>query len=896
MAETLLQTKLYIPPMRPNLVPRPRLAERLNQGLLNGNQLSLVAAPAGYGKTMLVGSWLRQSNRLCAWLSLDEDDNDPVRFWRYVLAALLASGAEQEGDGLATLPPPQPTSLTHFVATLINWLAALSRPIILVLDDYHVIHNRAIHDGVSFLIDHQPDQLHLVITTRADPPLPLARLRGRGVLAEIRVGDLRFSTEETGTFLNEIMALELPAVDVEALATRTEGWAVGLVLAARSMQGQEDSRAFVRAFSGSHRYILEYLVEEVLSRQSTAIREFLVQTSVLSRLCGPLCDALTGGANGRQILDQLQRDNLFILPLDDEGTWFRFHHLFTDLLGNLSRRELLPDQIGQLHRRASQWHEQNGTLDDAIRHALLSGDADLAATLIERTARVAIAQGRLVTLLGWLAQLPPGQLLARPQLRVHQAWALHLSGDHEAAQSVLGDTRVRLQSRPAGDENLRLQGQIAAMLVGVATMREDDDTVLQEAQQALTHLPEDDLVSRARVYIALGTAQAYGDDLDLAGATWEQARDLALAAENPFLAAAAVELLAGTKIYHQGRLREGARLLQRIIELGTGKDDRPLPFTAVAHVLLAEVHMEWNDLQAAARYLDKGIELARQGGVVHGLTHTYCAKARLHQALGDQQGALEALAIAGQVLADYTLKHMIVHQIACQVRFRIWSGDVVGAWHWATADAAVVGRELDEPLPAYLAEVRQVALAQVYLARDEPTEALAILDAWLPGAVAGGRKARVAEIHLYRALAMRRVGDLSGAFDALEQCLLAVEAEGYVRLFIESGQSVLPLLRQAASRGIFTVYVARLMAAFDLTAGSGSPDADRLREPLVDALSEREDQVLRLIDEGLSNRQIAERLVVSLNTVKKHSSSIYSKLGAHSRTQAVARARELGLL
>ncbi|MFN2224291.1 MAG: LuxR C-terminal-related transcriptional regulator [Candidatus Promineifilaceae bacterium] len=896
MAETLLQTKLYAPPTRPNLVPRPRLVERLNRGLLDGCQLSLIAGPAGYGKTMLAGSWLRQSDRSCAWLSLDDDDNDPVRFWTYVLAALQGSGVEQEGGGLAAVQPPQPSSLTAFVAALINQLAALSRPVILVLDDYHVIYNRAIHEGLSFFIDHQPGQCHLAIMTRADPPLPLARLRGRGWLAEIRVGDLRFSPEETRVFLNEIMALELPAVDVAALAARTEGWAVGLVLAAQSMQSQADKQAFVRAFSGSHRYILEYLVEEVISHQPVAIRQFLLQTSVLSRLCGPLCDALTGGADGRQILRQLQRDNLFIVPLDDEGIWFRFHHLFTDLMGNLSRRELSPGQLGQLHRRASQWYEQDGGLDDAVRHALLSGDPGLAVDLIDRAAHAAIAQGRLVTFLGWLAELPEEQLLARPRLRVHQAWALHLSGDHEAAQLVLDDTRARLRSAPAGAETMLLRGQIAAMLVGIATIHEDGHTVIREAREALAHLPQDDLISRARVYIALGMAQAYGDDLDLAGATWQQARDLALAAGNPFLAAAAVELLAGVEIYHQGRLREGVRLLQQIVEWGTREDGRPLPFTSVAHVLLAEVHLEWNELETAAHYLEKGIDLARQGGVVHGLTYTYCAQARLRQALGDRQGALEALVSAGQALVNPSFWHMIVHQIAGQVRFRLWSGDVAGAWRWATADAAVVGRELAGLLPAYLAEVRQVALAQVHLAREEPAEALAILDTLLPAAAAARRQARVAEIHLGRALAMRQAGDFSGALNAFEQCLLLTEAEGYVRLYLEAGQPVLPLLRQAASRGIFTVYVARLLAAFESAAGPGSPDVQRQGELLVDPLSEREEQVLRLIDQGLTNREIADRLVVSLNTVKKHSGNIYGKLGVHSRTQAVARAREIGLL
>ncbi len=845
---------------------------------------------------MLAVSWLRQSDRSCAWLSLDEGDNDPIRFWNYVMTALQSAGVDQNGHGLAMIQSPRPASLTDFVTNLINQLVAMPRPVILVLDDYHVIHNPVIHEGLGFLIDNQPDQFHLAIATRADPSLPLARLRGQRALAEIRVEDLRFSVDEIKLFLNEIMALELSAADVEALADRTEGWAVGLVLAAQSMQRHDDRQTFIETFSGSNRYILEYLIEEVLSRQSLAIRRFLLRASILDTLCGPLCDALMDQNNSQQILRQLQRENLFIIPLDDEGRWFRFHHLFIDLLGNIRRQEFSPEEIDGLNRQASQWYEQQGFIEEAVQHALRSEDVESAAALIERSAPTAIAQGQLMTLLSWLDKLPPAQLLARPRLRIHQAWALHLSGMHDAADSVLQDTRARLQATPATDEVLALQGQIAAMLVGIATMREDRDTVLREAREALASLPGGDLISRARVCIALGTAQAYSDDLERAGDTWEQARDLALAADNPFLAAAAVELLAGTRIYHQGRLREGVRLLQQVVEWGTAEDGALFPFTAVAHVLLAEVYLEWNELETAALYLEKGIDLARQGGAIHGLTHTYCAKARLAQAMGDKEGALEALAIAGKALEGPSLWHMIVHQIACQVRFRLWSGDLAGAWRWATADPSIVGRELDRRLPAYLAEVQQIALAKVHLARDEAIEALAVLDGLLPGALANGRRARVAEIYLYRALTLQRMGDSSGALETFEQCLSVTEPEEYVRLYVEAGEPVLTLLRQAASRALFTVYVARLLAALGTTIGRGSVDRRGQQEQLIDPLSEREEQVLRLIDEGLTNREIAALLVVSLNTVKKHTGSIYSKLGVHSRTQAVARARQIGLL
>jgi LuxR family maltose regulon positive regulatory protein len=778
---------------------------------------------------------------------------------------------------------------------LINQLAASPRPIILAFDDYHVIQTPAIHEGIGYLLDHQPPQLHLVLVTRADPPLSLARLRGQRDLTEIRVGDLRFSAQETGVFLNEIMALDLPEEDIDILATRTEGWAVGLVLAAQSMSGRDDKQRFIKAFSGSHHYILEYLIEEVLSRQSPDTQEFLLRTSVLERLCGPLCDAMMDGDNSQQILRQLQRENLFVIPLDEDGRWFRYHHLFTDLLGNLRRNQIQAQEIGELNRRASLWYEQNEFFDEAVQHALLSDDVELAAAIIERSAWAAIAQGRVVTFLGWAAGLPDAQLQARPRLRIQQAWALHLNGDHKAAETILLDTRTRLHSAPPSGDLVALQGQIAAMLVVIAAMQEDSATVIREAGDALTCLPEDDLNSRARVYVALGTAQAYDDDLESAVATWERARELALATGNPFLAAAAVELLAGIRIYHQGRLREGARLLRHIIELGTTADGKPLPFTTVAHILLAEVHLEWNDLQAAAHFLEVGIDLAQRSGVAHGLTHTYCTEARLCQAVGDQQGASTALAAAAQLLQGRPLLHMVVHQITCQVRFRLWSGDVAGASRWATADMAIVGRDLAVHMPAYLAEIQRIAQAQVCLAQDDPLAAQATLDALLPGAVAGNRPVRVAEIQLYRALALRQIGDLSGAMDAFEECLSITEAEGHIRLYIEVGQPIVPLLHQAASRAIFTVYVAKLLAAFGPASGPGSA-GDQQQEKLIDPLSQREQQVLNLLNAGHTNREIADLLVVSLNTVKKHTGNIYSKLGVHSRTQAVARARQLGLL
>ncbi len=617
MTLALLTTKFHIPSPRPELVPRPDLVERLESGLRR--KLTLISAPAGFGKTTLLSECAAQCGQPVAWLSLDEEDNDAIRFWTYLIAALQTVQADLGQEALQVLQAPQPPPVQSVLTPLLNDLAALSHALVLILDDYHVISNRAIHDGLVFLLDHQPQQLHLVTSTRADPPLPISRLRVRGQLTEIRADDLRFTANEAAAFLNEVMGLDLTLKDVQALETRTEGWIAGLQLAALSMQGRKDKQAFVAAFTGSHHYVLEYLTEEVVYRQPKAVQQFLLQTSILERLSGSLCDCVTEG-DSATMLERLRRDNLFVVQGDDEHHWYRYHHLFADLLNNLQRKKSSPEHIAELHRRASKWYEQNRTPRDAIKHSLQAQDFERAATLIEQEIKSTLSRGSVTTLVRWAEALPEEIVRTQPRLRMYQGWAMFLNAQGLLAQETLQDAKEIVQAlRPSGEKDA-LRGELAAMLATIAAVRQEMPQAIEEAREALTYLPEDDLTSRARANRALGVAYGSIGDTNKAIQKYSQAKALALAAENHFLAAEIISQLASAHV-HQGRLRRAAQSYQEIIELVDPVSQ--FPPAGMGYIGLADILLEWNDLDAVEDYVDLGITLCQRGGIGYSLHTAY---------------------------------------------------------------------------------------------------------------------------------------------------------------------------------------------------------------------------------------------------------------------------------
>jgi LuxR family maltose regulon positive regulatory protein len=889
----LLTTKLYIPPPRPDLVPRPRLIERLDNGLRLGHRLTLISASAGSGKTTLLSEWAvvgaqRAAPQQFCWLSLDEDDNDPARFWAYVVAALQTIHPQLGQSVLPMLQGPQPPPVRSILTPLLNEVAALPESVVLVLDDYHLVTEGAIHDGVAFFLDHLPQQMHLGLATRADPPLPIARLRARGQLTELRADDLRFTAEEAVAFLNGVMGLGLQPEDVAALEARAEGWISGLHLAALSLHGREDAHAFVQTFTGGHQYILDYLIEEVLSRQAQPVQRFLLQTSILDRLCASLCDALTGRHDGAGVLERLQRDNLFIIPLDDEGCWYRYHHLFGDLLRKRLEQTppFIPLQAGghlhpsppqaggteggiieELHRRASQWHAENGLLEQAVKHAREAGDFERIAEIAERAAGESLIDARLTALLRWVDALPQDVLRAHPRLQIYRAWALYMNGHLEAAQQALGDCRQALEALPPSPENDTLSRTLTRLL---------------------------DIIGM----IAQGFMYGVDNKIEEAIRVCSQARDLALEDGHVFLAAQATEGLALAQ-YYQGRLRASAQSCQQVIDLAA-QGAAQAPLAAAGYVELAGIHIEWNDLEKAADLLNEALALCREWGIVQTLNEAYTAQSHLLQIKGDTKGAWDVLKKAREFSSMEGDQSLVNFRLATQqARLNLQAGESSKAERWAegTLAAFVSG----EQLPAAFVVTLQTTLARAYLAQGEAEEALAALEPLLAPAEATGAFLHVIEVCALKALALYALGDTAAALVALERSLALAKPEGFTRVYLNEGAPVAALLREAAARGIQAEYADKLLAAFEVQEygrmGVNSPTLPHPHtQPLPALLTSRELDVLHLISQGFSNKDIAEKLVIALNTVKRHISSIYSKLDVKSRTQAVARARELGLL
>ena len=908
MSTPLLETKLFLPRPRRGLVPRTRLRDRLHQGL--AARLTLVSAPAGFGKTTLLVDWMADlsasvdGETSTAWLSLDAGDNDPATFWTYVITALRTVAPDVGGSALDLLREPQPPPMPVVLTTLLNDLGAARSDVVLLLDDYHVIDSPDVHSGMEFLLDHLPPALHLVLASRADPALPLARLRARGDLVEIRATDLRFTPDEAAAYLNGAMGLRLTPDDVIALEGRTEGWIAALQLAALSMAGRDDVASFIAGFAGDDRYVVDYLVEEVLQRQPEEVQSFLVQTCVLDRMTGSLCDALTGQDGGREVLEALDRDNLFVVPLDGRRQWYRYHHLFADVL----RARLLdeqPDRVGHLHRAASDWYERNGDRSAAIRHAMAGRDFPGAADLMEREMPVLRRDRREATMRDWLESLPAEVLRVRPVLCNSLAGARMSTGTFEGVEELLAEAEHWLDVSAGAsasademvvvdrDEFLRLPAGTAVHRAGLALVRGDGDATVEHARRALALALTDDHLARGAALALRGLAAWSAGDLEVAHASYADCLVEFERMDHVSDVLGCSITLADIQVT-QGRLRAAMRTYEQALELASRHDGRVLRGTVDMHVGLAALHREFDDLPAARRAMARSRELGEHAGLPQNDYRSRVVMAQMCEADGDLESALSLLDEAERRYeGDFSPN---VRPVPA-VRARAWirQGRVDDALAWASRQGLSVADDL-----SYLREFEHLTLARALVAedtreRDEPglDQTLDLLARLLRAAQDGRRTGSEIEIRVVEALAHQRRGDLARAVVALEAALGLAEPEGYARMFLDEGPRMATLLTAVADGGR-SPYARRLRSALGAARDHGAPE--RPAAALVEPLSGRERDVLRLLGTDLSGPEIARELVVSLNTVRTHTKNVYLKLGVNNRRAAISRARELGLL
>ncbi len=866
---------MVIPPIRSGTVLRPRLLEKLEAGV--EGRVILLSAPAGFGKTTLMAHWLLgDSGRPAAWLELDEGDNDPVRFWSYFTAALQKLWPTAGRDIVPMLTASRPIPPQAILTILINELSAApsDSPCLLALDDLHLVTAAPIHEGLGFFIEHMPEELKIVIGTRTDPEdLPLARLRARRQLAEIRLSDLRFTPEEAAEFLTRSMKLPLSAADIAALEERTEGWIAGLQMAALSMQGNPDLSGFIQAFTGSNRFVLDYLLEEVLQREREEIRSFLLNTCILERLCAPLCDSLTGRQDGRTMLERLESANLFLLPLDQDRRWYRYHPLFSDLLVR-QLREKSPAAPPDLHRRAADWFEQNNDPAGAIHHALAAKEFERAAQIVDRNFFDMLARSELGTLIKWLRALPDETIRNHPWLCVLDAWLLILTGEAGKIESRLQEAEAALQAgkTPAAEAD-RIRGYAAAIRAQVGFLQGAIPEAIGHAGDALGRLTPEDFVISATTAMIQGAAFGYAGDFSSAIGSFERAKSLSLAGGNQFNAMLGSVGLAQISAA-RGRLRDAYQIYEDGLCL-TDSSVMLAPGYAYAH--LADILREWDRLDEALEYAVKGVEMCELLGQADLLMTAYIVLARIQRGRGEFNAAGAILEKARRVASEisaWSLDSVMLQQA------RIWlaSGNPEAAARWARES----GYSKDET-PVFYREAGLLTLARVLTAEGEFDQADSLLERIQQKAAGSGSRTSEIESSLLRAVnfAVQRPDD-PRAKEQLERAISLSEPEGYTRIYLDEGEPAAALIRRLAPKSGLAERIAR-------PAPTG-------QSQLVEPLSERELEVLRLLAAGRSNPEIAESLYVSLNTVKAHVKSIFTKLGVHNRSQALLRAQELNLL
>lgn len=893
----ILATKLYIPPPRPKIILRPRLIERLNQGLSSGRtpSVTLISAPAGFGKTTLVSEWIASCERPVAWLSLDEGDSDVARFLVYLISALQTIAANIGTGILNALQSPQPPPTESILTVLINEITTLPHDFIFVLDDYHIINAQSVDQALTFLLNHLPPQMHLVIATREDPNLPLARLRARGQLTELRAADLRFTPSEAADFLQQAMGLHLSAENVAALEARTEGWIAGLQLAAISMQGHPDISNFIQSFTGSHHFVLDYLLEEVLQQQPEKIQTFLLRTSILERLCGPLCDAVLQdrSAYGQETLEYLERSNLFINPLDNERRWYRYHHLFGDLLRQRLRQSAASsagnenESVAKYHIRASQWYEDNDLDLEAFQHATAANDVERAERLIESKRIPLHFRGTVTPILDWLKSLPKAILDARPTLWVRSATLSLVIAQTNGVEERLQCAEAALQGSELNPKTRNLIGEIAAARATLALTQYQAETILVQSRRALEYLLPENLPFRNTAIWTMAFAHYLKGDRAAAARAYTESASISQMSGEVFSIILAASGLGEVQVL-ENQLYLAAETYRRVLQLF---GDHPLPNACEAYLGLAQISYQWNDLDAAEEYGQQSLHMARQYD--RGIDRFVLCElllARLKLARGDVAGAAAMVAQTEQSARQSNFIHRFPEIAAAQVLILIRQGNL--------AAAARLAQTYPHP----------ISQARVYLAQGDSSAALAVLKPFRQEMEAKDWKDERLKGMILQAVICYTHDETDKAVQLLGEALVLAEPGGFIRIFVDEGAPMAQLLSEAAAHQIMPDYTAKLLAAFEAgvqhtpVALQPTPEKSEAASvlstahPLIEPLSPRELEILQLIAQGLSNREISEQLFLALDTVKGHNRRIFEKLQVQRRTEAVIRARELGLL
>jgi LuxR family maltose regulon positive regulatory protein len=871
----LLATKLFVPKPRADLVARSRLVDAIRHRA--GRKLTVVVAPAGFGKTTLLTSCLADTG----WVSLDPSDNEPTVFWSYFIRALQNLHRGVGAQAMMLLRSNRPPAIETILTLLINELDAIEADFTIALDDYHVIDAEPIHTAVTFLLDHLPRRMHLVVASRSDPPLGLPRLRARGELTELRVAEMRFTLDETAAFVNQVMALGLSPNDTAQLERRTEGWITGLKLAALSMRARGDARGFVDAFSGDNRYIGDYLVDEVLRSEPEHIRHFLLQTAILDRMNGALCDAVTGETGSQALLEDLERRNLFVVALDDRREWYRYHHLFADVLQRLNT-----DAAGvrRAHGKASAWYEAQGSTADAVRHALAADDVEHAADLLERSWPEKNRSYESAQWLDRVKTLPDRVVRDRPSLSMGYAWGLLNSGELEAAEPRLRDVERWLEH----NTDARLSIELASARVYLTQSLGDVPGSLEHARRALALVPEGDHEGRITGYALVALALWGRGELEDAHGTFSKALAEMRTCGRDLDAVRGMFVLGDIRAA-QGRLRDAQSAYERGLDFANEVESSTSAETDELHLGLSELHREWNDLASATHHLEVLARLAERSTYKGNGLRWRTAMARVREASGDPNGALQLLSEAEQHERRDPLPR--VRPIpARKARVLIAQGRMDEVARWVIEAKLSVDDDV-----TYVREFEHITLARLLLLTSAP-DAIRLLERLKASARTGGRTGSVIEILVLESLAQQALGNARGALDHLGEALSLAQPEGYLRVFLDEGSRMRDLLKSATARGLAGAYTPHVLAAFDAPRPAPVAASPTTANGAATPLTSRELEILRLIAGGLRNQEIADQLRISAPTVKRHIANAYGKLGVGHRTEALARAAELKLL